>query len=186
MIQDNADNEGWSTFFRKRSNPNLNINPTNIKDEKKDKCSAMIQTDKQWRAKSEQEKLIHQGKERVTRGNKERKIRSWNKYCTTTSPNNPWKGVHKLAYNKTRSKQIILQKSDRTKTETIKQILQLMLDQLIPEDNQAQATTWQFGSKENNHYTPRMIMNLQRKKLGHWKFKAHGRAGTKWNQKLNS
>jgi len=48
---------------------------------------------------------------------KREKIRSWKQYCTTTSPNNPWNEVYKLANNKTRSKQMItLQKLDGTKT----------------------------------------------------------------------
>jgi len=38
---------------------------------------------------------------------KREKIRSWKQHCTTTSPNNPWNEIYKLANNKTRSKQII-------------------------------------------------------------------------------
>ena len=62
----------------------------------------------------------------------------------TTSPNNPWNEVYKLANNKTRSNQMIttLQKSDGTKTETMIETLQLMLDQLIPGDNHKEDTTY--------------------------------------------
>jgi len=72
------------------------------------------------------------------------KIRSWKQYCTTTSPNNPWNEVYKIANNRTRSKQMItiLQKSDETKTDTMIEALQLMLDQLVPEDNHKEDTTY--------------------------------------------
>jgi len=55
---------------------------------------------------------------------KREKIRSWKQYCTTTSPNNPWTEIYKLANNKTRSKQIIttIRKPDGTKTETMTEI----------------------------------------------------------------
>jgi hypothetical protein len=74
---------------------------------------------------------------------KTEKIRSWKQYCTTTSPNNPWNEIYKLANNKTRSKQIItIQKPDGTKTETMKETLQLILDQLIPEDKHKDNTPY--------------------------------------------
>jgi len=75
---------------------------------------------------------------------------SWEKYCTTTSPNNPWKKVYKLANNKTGSKEMIttLRKLDRTKTETMTEILQLMLEQLIPEDKHKEDTPYQKTIRE--------------------------------------
>jgi hypothetical protein len=75
---------------------------------------------------------------------KREKIRSWKQYCTTTSPNNPWNEIYKLANNKTRSKQIIttIQKPDGRKTETMTETLQLILDQLIPEDKHKEDTPY--------------------------------------------
>jgi len=45
-----------------------------------------------------------------------------------------------------------LQKPDGTKTEAMIETLQLILDQLIPEDNHKEDTTYTrlFGSKQNN------------------------------------
>jgi hypothetical protein len=85
---------------------------------------------------------------------KKEKIRSWKQYCMTTSPNNSWNEVYKLANNKTRCKQMImLQKLDGTKTETMTETLQLMLDQLILEDNQKEDTPYHMTIREhqNNH-----------------------------------
>ena len=65
---------------------------------------------------------------------KREKLTFWKIFCTTTSPKKPWNEVYKLANNKTRSKQMIttLLKPDGTKTETMTETLQLMLDQLLP------------------------------------------------------
>jgi hypothetical protein len=65
------------------------------------------------------------------------KTRSWTEYCTTTSPLNPWNEVYKLPFNKPRSETIIttLQKPDGVDTESTEETLQLILDQLSPEDN---------------------------------------------------
>jgi hypothetical protein len=65
------------------------------------------------------------------------KTRSWKEYCTTTSPLNPWNELYKLAFNKTRSKTMIttLQKQDGAETESTEETLQLILDQLSPDDN---------------------------------------------------
>ena len=81
---------------------------------------------------------------------KREKIRSWKQYRTTTSPNNAWNEVYKLANNKTRSKQMIttLQKPGGTKTETMTETLQLMLDQLIPEDKHKEDTLYHKAIRE--------------------------------------
>jgi hypothetical protein len=73
-----------------------------------------------------------------------KEIMSWKKYCTTTSPKNPWNEIYKLANNKTRSKQIIttIQKPDGTKTETMTETLQLILHKLIPEDKHKEDTPY--------------------------------------------
>jgi len=54
------------------------------------------------------EELRENRKNQYTKNKKEyqaainrEKIRSWKQYCTTTSPNNPWNEVYKLANNKT-------------------------------------------------------------------------------------
>jgi len=99
---------------------------------------------------------------------KRERIRSWEQYCSATSPNNPWNEIYKLANNKTRCKQIItMRKPDGTKTETMTETLQLIMDQLIPEDKHKEdsPTTGQFGTKQNNHCTQWTIRNLQRKNL---------------------
>ena len=91
-------------FSRNRSNPNLNIKPNDIKDnEKKDKCSAMIQTSNDELRVNKKIQYTKTKKE-YQGAIKREKIRSWNQYCTTTSPNNPRNEVYILAYNKTRSK----------------------------------------------------------------------------------
>jgi len=101
--------------------------------------------------KTSNDELTENRKNQYTEAKKEyqaairrEKIRSWKKYCMTISQNNPWNEVYKLANNKTRSKQMItiLQKSDGTKTETMIETLQLMLDQLILEDNHKEDTTY--------------------------------------------
>jgi len=80
---------------------------------------------------------------------KREKIRSWKKYCTATSPNNPWNEIYKLANNKTRSKQIItMRKPDGTKTETMIETLQLIMDQLIPEDKQKEDTPYHMTIRD--------------------------------------
>jgi len=68
----------------------------------------------------------------------------------TTSPNNPCNEVYKLANNKTQSKQMIttLRKPDGTKTETMTETLQLMLDQLIPEDKHKEDTPYHKTIRE--------------------------------------
>ena len=94
-----------------------------------------------------------------------------------------------LAINKTRSKQKIttLQRPDGTKTETMKETLQLMLDQLIPEDKLKEdtphhstireQTKQQINTSDDKEFTieevRQVIEGLQPKK----------NAGTKWNHK---
>jgi multidrug efflux pump subunit AcrB len=60
-----------------------------------------------------------------------------------------------------------LQKPDGTKTEAMIETLQLIQNQLIPEDNHKEDTTYTrlFGSKQNNEYTSRTIKKLPGKKL---------------------
>jgi protein required for attachment to host cells len=72
------------------------------------------------------------------------KMRSWKQCGTATSPNNPWNEIYKLANNKTRSKQFIttMRKPDGTKTETMAETIQLIMDQLILEDKHKEDTPY--------------------------------------------
>jgi hypothetical protein len=67
---------------------------------------------------------------------KKEKINSWKQYCNTTSPNNPWNEAYRLASGKARNTTTFttLQKPDGSRTANIKETIQLMIDQLIPED----------------------------------------------------
>jgi hypothetical protein len=58
------------------------------------------------------------------------------KYCNTTSPSNPWNEAYKLASGKTRNTVTLttLQKPDGSRTENIKETMEFMIEQLIPED----------------------------------------------------
>jgi hypothetical protein len=64
------------------------------------------------------------------------KTNSWQQHCTITTPNNPWNEVYKLAAGKTRETLTLttLTKLDGSKTKNIHETMQIMIDQLIPED----------------------------------------------------
>jgi len=63
--------------------------------------------------------------------------RSSKEYCTTTSPNNQWNEVYKLASSNTRSETKIstLPKPCGTNSESIDYNFRFVLDKLIPNDN---------------------------------------------------
>ena len=112
---------------------------------------------RRYRRRINNEELRETRKNQYTKAKKEyhaatkrEKIRSWKQYCTATSPNNSWNEIYKLANNKPRSKQIIrtMRKPDGTKTETMTETLQLIMDQLIPEDKHKENTPYHRTIRE--------------------------------------
>ena len=65
------------------------------------------------------------------------KINSWKQHCTATSLSNQWNEVYKLASGKARNKETIttLQKPEGSTTANMTETLNIMMEQMIPEDN---------------------------------------------------
>ena len=68
---------------------------------------------------------------------REEETNSWKQHCTITTPNNLWNEVYKLATGKIRETLTLttLRKPDGSRTTNIDDILQTMIDMLIPEDS---------------------------------------------------
>jgi septum formation inhibitor MinC len=68
---------------------------------------------------------------------KREKTKSWKQYCTLTPANNPWNEVYKLATGKTRNNQTLttLRRLDGKMTETMEEMIELMLEHLFPMDD---------------------------------------------------
>jgi len=70
------------------------------------------------------------------------KFKSWKEYCNVTSSSNPWSIVYKLATGKVQTNSIMTtqRKLDGTKTSSILETMNLMLDHLITEDREEEET----------------------------------------------
>ena len=79
---------------------------------------------------------------------REEETNSWKQHCTITTPNNLWNEVYKLATGKIRETLTLttLRKPDGSRTTNIDDILQTMIDMLIPEDS-TQNDTIQYKNK---------------------------------------
>jgi len=73
---------------------------------------------------------------------KREKLNSWKEYCNLTPCTNPWNAVYKLARNKTKRSLPMktLQRTDGSFTSDLNETVQVVIDYLIPKDEQIDDT----------------------------------------------